>query len=311
MTSAARRGFIEALDALEGACDVPNVLAQDAIGRFLRKGLTVAAYNTLEGFLSERWSELANYANSGHTQFRDLPDQMKQKTVHRTINGAREELRRSSMTLSEEITFASGVGSSLSAVTGGLQFSPLVGKWQGSNITSEEIIQMLRMWHVASPWKTILDVTAAFGYSSRSGTGAMLDLDSEFRTLTRTRNEAAHAMGFSITSLQLRTIPAFIARVGFGIDVLMSAAISRLHGGDRSYLEDDKSVSLGSLECFKVVRRKKDYALYRLPSARAQRVASDGDLLFNSACAGVSPGQVVVRLNEVDKVLDWSIGGPG
>lgn len=311
MSSLARREFIESLDALEGACDAANVRAQDATGRFLRKGLVVAAYNMFEGFLADRWSELAAFANTGHTQFGDLPESMQQKILERTVQGARAEFQRSTMTLQEKKDFSSRVGSSLMAVSSGLQLSDLVAKWQGSNVSSDEIAQILKIFRVESPWQSLRDMTSKFGYPALSGTGGVLDLESEFRELTRTRNEAAHVMGFNITSLQLRTVPTLISRVGFGVDVLLSAAVCKLQSGDQKYLRQSESVKVLSLDTFRVVERQRDYALFHQSHTRARRTDADGDALFNSACAAATLGQVVVRLNRQDQVRDWSVGGAG
>lgn len=311
MASPARREFVESIVALKTACDDSSVRAQDATGRFLRKGLVVAAFNTLEGFVSARWSELANHANLGHTQFQDLPEAMQKRALERTLSVAAGEVRRGTFTLGETKAFLGAVGSSLRTVSGRLELSGLAGKWDGSNMGADDLTATLRTFHVETPWSSILELTSLFGYPSVDGTGAPMNLASEFRQLTRTRNEAAHEMGFNITSIQLRTIPPFINRVAFGYDVLASAAIDRLHRGDLDYLSDDKNVKVNGLAYFTVMDRGKDHAVYHPPVARARKVGKDGDALFNQTCTATSPDQFVVRTSVSGDVVDWMIHGAG
>ncbi len=52
----------------------PLVRAGDAVGSFLRRGLTIVSYNLLEAFVAERVEEVAKHINSGISHFGDLPD---------------------------------------------------------------------------------------------------------------------------------------------------------------------------------------------------------------------------------------------
>lgn len=310
VSSPARTRFLSALRALEQACDAPNVRGVDEVGSFLRKGLTVAAFNTLEGFLTDRWQELATYVNSGHTGFLDLPDDMQQSALERTINVARAELRRNQSTPAERIGFLARVGDSLAAVNSGLNLSPLVLGWEGSNLTSEDVVKILRLFHVDSPWVTMLELTSKFGFPAQSGAGA-LNLSDEFKNLSRLRNQAAHSMQFSITSIQLRTLPPMISRLGFGIDSLMSVASARLHAGDHGFLCDSKSVTTVSVAYSRVVERVRDFAVYRSANSRAKKTGKDGDKLFQSVSASADRGHLVVKQNVSGGLVDWSVGGPG
>ncbi len=311
MSSDARTDFLEALEALEAACDASNVREQTSTGKYLRKGLVVAAFNTLEGFVAARWEELARFVNSGYLQFQDLPDPMQLWVLEHTLDVAHGDLSRSSFTLSETRDFAFALGSSLSAVTGGLRLSGFAGKWKGSNLHAGDLAEVLRRFHVDSPWATIRDTTSLFGYSAFDGAGKQLDLNQEFLQLSRTRNEAAHQVGFNISTLQLRTVPTFIRRVGLGFDILASVAACRLQAADQAYLANPRNVSVASLSYLSVVQRSRDFAAFRPGRSRALARGADGSLLFNSVCTSATTEEVVVRMDQTQNVVDWMVAGPG
>jgi hypothetical protein len=72
MTSSARTALIETLSAFRATLD--EALVRDATpeGDFLRKGITVAAFNVLETFVASRTEELSGVLNAGSLQFIDF-----------------------------------------------------------------------------------------------------------------------------------------------------------------------------------------------------------------------------------------------
>lgn len=315
MTSQARKEFIESINALETACDEPSTKDQTAMGRVIRKGLTVATFNTLEGFIEARWRELTAYANTGHTQFQDLPEPMQLKILRRTLETSAGELRRSKFDLQDLTEFSKDLGKAMSTISDGLSLHHLAAKWDGSNISSGALTTSMKVFNIDAPWDNIRDLGAKIGYPAHDHENKPVKLNEVFDAIMKSRHRAAHEMSFNITLIELRAMPSLLLRVAFGFDVLASEALRRIQSGDEGYLKQSILVKAEDFSRFWVVeKRTRDFALHSYPRAansRAKRVDADGDALFSHASSSAAKGEFVVRLNESRKVLDWSIPGAG
>ncbi len=112
---------MQRLEAFKATCDEPAVRLADPVGEFLRRGMTVAAYNLLETFIDDRLGELASYVNTGHVQFVDLPERLQKRAIRNTLAVANARFGRGSIELMDLRTTAASLGRSLGAVSRSFQ----------------------------------------------------------------------------------------------------------------------------------------------------------------------------------------------
>jgi len=307
MVSAARSEFISGLTAFAAACEESAVIAPNNVGRFLRRGMTVAAFNLLEAFLENRLGELAQHVNSGTTQFLDLPDRMQKRSISQTLEVANAKLRRGTYNLTELRTFSSNVGHSLDAVGSAMSLSPFTWLWSGSNVTADDLSSMLSYFQVKQPWDAVREFAGQLGFPTVDADGDNIDFKQDLQALAAERHKAAHLASHPITSLWLRSAPDRILRLAVTLDILVSMGAHMLRTGDSNILSGRKWEPLRYVSFRFVRERGKDYAEFVGASPRAHRVSPDGDRLFAEACGRCSVFEVAVRNGLAGNVNEWSI----
>ncbi|MCG7425190.1 HEPN domain-containing protein [Kocuria rhizophila] len=316
MTSDARNQLLTALNAVEAACDEECVKNKDPEGQILRKGLCVTSFNVLEGFVAQRWEELAVYANGGVTQFDDLPEEMRRKILERTLKVAARRLGRIDKDDASLTLFMKNIGLSLSKTSGDLILSDLAGKWEGSNLNSTDLADILKMLHVGNPWESMRELTARFWSSTvNTDNTPSIDLAQTFRTISQNRHNAAHDMNYNATLLQLRTLPSEIRKISFGFDVCASKAIEHLRSGNQYYLRDANYIGSNDLTEYWVIEESEDkFITYFQGTDDPQYDEGAQDRYENSLRSIRQRGKAhhpVIHLNAAGHVMDWTILGPG
>lgn len=307
MTADARGQYLEGVRALKSAIEADVVRDATSTGAFLRRGITVAAFNLLETFVADRIRELAAHANAGQTQFLDLPEPLQRRAVRQTVDVAQAHLRRTNLPLQELREFSARIGQSLSAVTARLSLSPFVWMWPGSNIGAQEYFDALKYLHVARPREAVLDLSGRLGFNTLSPTGDRISVDSELRDLVAERNRCAHVASHQVTTLSIRSLPSRIDRFAVTFDILASLSAHRIFLGDTAFLGDPEWMSASRVGLRFVRARKRDFAEFLDGSQRARRVDRDAKTLVRKSRAAASPLDAVVVQDIAGAVTEWSI----
>lgn len=307
MASAARAAFVRGVAALETACDVHEVRSADPVGDLLRKGLTISAFNLLEGFISDRLTELAAFVNGGATQFTDLPDALQRRAIVRTIEVARGRVSRGQLETPELRDFSRSLGASLHAVDRSIALSPFTWLWSGSNLRADDFQQALRLLHVEQPWNSALGIAGRLGFETTDGSGAPLRLSDDLDALVRERHKCAHDAGYGVSTLWLRAVPKRILRLAIPFDVLASVAAERMRSGDPVFLSDANWMNEKRVELRFVRQRTTDFAESRENARRASFRDKDGERLFAIAESRCAPHEALVMTDRTSKITAWSI----
>ncbi|WP_298455316.1 hypothetical protein [uncultured Cellulomonas sp.] len=307
MSSAARAAFVDGMAAFTTALSEPAVTAQDGAGAFLRRGLTVAAYNLLENFVDDRLTELASHVNAGPVQFLDLPDKLQRRAIQHTLDVATARLRRQNVTTAEMRQFSSGLGQNLTAVGAALSVSPFTWAWPGSNLGAADIAGAMSHFWIDGSWETVRGVAGRIGFTTTNPAGQNLDLAEEFRAISAERNSAAHQSIHPITSLWLRALPERLMRLAVPIDLLLSCGAHALHNADATLLAGRKWNASARLKLRFVDQRASDHATFKEAAKRATAKGPDGVALFTAACVQASDYEAVVRRDRVKQVVTWAL----
>lgn len=278
-----------------------------SVGSFLRRGITVAAFNLLETFITDRLRELASHANSGHTQFLDLPDVLQRRAIRQTIDVAHARLRRTSSSIEELRQFSAELGESLASVSALLSLSPFVWMWPGSNMGAQDYFDALKYLHVRNPRDAVLGLSGRLGFNTVSPTGEKISVDSELKDLVAERNRCAHTASHQVTTLSVRSLPARIDRFAITFDLLASLSVHRIFLADSSFLGDPAWMDEARVGLRFVRARKDDFAEYIESSQRARRVGHDVAALIRTACSRASELEAVIVQDRSGVVTNWYI----
>lgn len=308
MSAPSRTAFLAGVAALRGAVTEPAVLAADEVGKFLRRGATVASYNLLETFVLDRIDELAQRINSGQTQFLDLPDRLQRRAISHAIEVASRRLRRGEkpdlVTLRD---YSSRLGASLSAVGTSLELSPLMWAWPGSNMAAQDLHSALRFFHVSSPFNSIRSVAGRLSFNVTDSSGQPLDFRDHLDALAKERHKCAHESTYGVTSVWIRTLPDWVLKFAVGFDCLASMGALAFRSGNAKALNDEDWIKPTSLK-FRFVRaRAGDFREIAEGKKKATATGADVEALYRGAHARCSMDEVLVEQTVALELVRWSI----
>lgn len=307
MASTARGAFLTGLAAFRETLDEPRVLGADAVGAFLRRGLTVASFNLLEAFISDRLDELAAHINGGITQFLDLPIKLQRRAIVNTITIGRNQINWGAKDLPELRSYSETIGKSLSAVGATLELSPLTWKWAGSNMAANDFRDALRFLHVNDPWENVRLLAGRLSFLVLDSLGQPIDQSADLSSLASERHACAHDASKSVTAIWLRAAPERILRYAITFDALASVSANYFRIGDPNILSDERRISHGSVSIRFVVERSRNFAELLEGRTRATKVSSDVGALFVDAQSRCTPNQLLIQQSKTNAILNWII----
>lgn len=307
MPSTARLQFLAGVAAFSTACDDATVRAPDDVGGFLRRGMTVAAFNLLETFLDDRLGELAVHVNGGSSQFLDLPERLQKRAISQTLEVASARLRRNNFDIAELRDFSQGVGVNLTAMGTSIALSPYTWAWSGSNLGADDLSTMLSHFQIDKPWEAALDIAGRLGFPIVDASGLPLNLRSDFQALAAERHKAAHVASHPVTSLWLRAVPLRILRLATAMDIMASGGAHLLRLGDADMLAGVKWNPVTRVKIRYVRERAKDFAEFTEGRATATRRAADDIRLWSDAAGRCGALETLVRQGLGNEVTDWAL----
>jgi hypothetical protein len=311
MASTARKDFLDGLHACRTATDHGLVRASDATGAFLRRGLTVSAFNLLETFLSDRIEELSAHINGGRTQFSDLPESLQKRAIANTLEVSVSRARRLSSDVSTLRSFSKRLGQSLAAVDQGLDLSPLTWMWSGSNMAANDYASVLRSFHIFEPWKSSLDLAGRLAFQILDYSGNPIDVQNEMTNLARERHRCAHTASYNVTTIWIRVLPDQILRFAVVFDILASVGASLLRNGDPAFLANEQYVTATMVGLRFIRERSGDFAEFTETGVRATSRNSDPSTLFTRAARRCGSTDAVVQQDLSKAIVNWEIPAVG
>lgn len=304
MPSQAREAFLRDHAALQEAVQNSVVASPGDVGALLRRGLTVAGFNLLEGFLEARLAELADHVNSGVVQFPDLPEGLQKKAVRGTLEVAQGRCRRADKSVSELRSLAQVVGESLATVSSGLRLSPFTWMWTGSNLKVADFREILTLFQVDRPWES----TAAL--LDRVGLGPM-DVKSALEDISRERHMSAHVSLHNVTPLWLRSLPSRVFSLAFAWDSLASVGANHLRIGSKDFLDDTKFIDKDFVAVRTVESRTGHVAELVEGRKRAVRRHHDVGAAWRLAAESCSAREILVDREAHGPISRWMIPAVG
>lgn len=308
MTVTSRGSFLSGLQALRDAVTQPVVTAANETGAFIRRGLTVASFNLLEAFVSDRLTELAARINLGQTQFLDLSDRLQRRAITNTLNVATGHVRRQAFETADLRALSADLGQSLGSTGASLHLSPFTWMWTGSNMSPEDLNEALRFLHVRQPFDDMRQVATRLGFPGvDAATGQPINLKEELLALAQQRHRCAHDAGHNITTVWLRAVPSWIIKYAISFDCLASQGARLLRDGDPGMLRNDQYVASTSVVFRFVRQRRTDFAEVLEGNSRATARGADRDAVYAGARGKCRAREVLVETTIAGEPVRWDI----
>lgn len=308
LPSLARKAFLEGVTSLEETLEEPWAVESTSRGAFVRRGLTVASFNLLETFILERLDEIAFHLNTGNLLYAELPDQLQLKAARNAIEVANSRLKRSDQNeISQLVIDLSKTLTSLHQSP--VSFSALSWAWSGSNMSVDGYASALRRFHVQKPYDRVREVAGRIGFQITDTTdGSALDLSQQLAELAKNRHGSAHNSTYAVSTMWLKTVGKKLLQFGSSFDILASIGALNLKAATADYYANSGWTTADRATFHFILERRQDFALLsEINSRRARRVSNNGDDLFRIASRSPKLNDVIVRLDQNNRLVDWTI----
>lgn len=195
----------------------PSEKTHNAQARIFRNGLSVIAFALLEDFLRSRATEVLDWLTRRRLDYAALPGSLRKAATGKTVRAlaAHYDVRRRAGI--DPAALLAEVGTSFVSLTSTETiFSPFALGWRSSNLSVDEVPEMLGAFGVKNGWGNIEAI------ARRAGFGFLVAEDS-FKNAAVRRHEAAHQATAEIQPTDLQ----FFARDALGLALGYDAILCR------------------------------------------------------------------------------------
>lgn len=313
--SLARNTFLISLAALEEATEIGVIRETSRSAALIRKGLTVTAFNILEGFIFNRWTEFAEFLNRSSLAFSDLPEDTRREILKRTLMHASSKLKWADLTGEKLESFIAPLAGQFAMESNRSIISQYSATSGGSNVSGADIKSSLALLGAEDPWGQMTDFTGRCGLSSTGPDGQIVNLEVIYKHLSNARNSAAHDPTSEISFVELRSLAPQVRQIALGYDLVGTAAALDLSLRSQRDLSGNKiSKRRYNINNYTIRHRKKDAALFRPKSGsnltcqlRTWR-AGDKKYIRRIASASLRERDVLLEYSIDDALLSWECG---
>lgn len=201
--------------ALRAATRNPLATERTELGRLFRKGMIVAAFNILEGFILERWEEVTISLESNRQKvltFSDLPNEKKLSILKHHMQLLTSNVPIFDDRLQEFLATSEVLDPKTNRLFPKSTFMP-----QGSNISEGSLTSAFELCAIKSPWQQMNSVLRFTFQHARH-----VDAKKRFETFLNLRNKCAHNSSAPAEVGLFRSIPTLLISLSFSFDILIS-----------------------------------------------------------------------------------------
>ena len=190
----------------------------NGIANLLRKGLGIVAFNIIEDYIKSRSEEGLTFISNSGISFTNLTDTLQKSS---TI-GALKSLIFNSNYLKKDPSFdvrnliQTEAYKIYSTKTHPFSLSKYSLAYSGSNVSTEEIPDLLKSFGINNGWARLKSISDAIG-------GGIPDLLSSFQNASQRRHNAAHNVNFNYIHSWLTNIKSEILAIAASIDIALTA----------------------------------------------------------------------------------------
>lgn len=230
----------------------------------------VVAFTSLEDFIRARTGDLLDSVSRTAVHFSDLPEIMRNAATMGAMKAVRMRAEMAKNAGQDPISLLQEAGQHVaSTAAGALQISRYSLGYSGSNVSSNEVAQILTAFHAMDAWNEITLI------ASRCGAGSM-PLKAAYDQAMQLRHSAAHNADANTQPRDLQTFCSQATAIALGFDVVASRAARLLKEGDPVILAKKVRVSDGLVIRF-LDHGSKGYVERKEGVVRAVKITKDAD----------------------------------
>lgn len=198
--------------------EAPHEVKHNRRAAMLRQGQAVLVFSAMESFIRNRTAEILQSFDSSAVTFLDLSESLQKAVTIGAIDGIGARLKNQDKAL--QVTWLMNeVGAVASAATSLSTFSRYSFGHAKSNITEDDVANILAAFGVSSGWKNI------GGLASRSGS-SLPDARAEFIAIKKRRHSSAHVVSGAVPHADLEQSLSSVRVICLAFDLLISKALS-------------------------------------------------------------------------------------
>jgi hypothetical protein len=307
MMSVARQNFLDRVSAVEDALAQPVLIdqaltdiAHNNRARILRNGLMVVTFSALEDFIRERSSEVLSFISRTALPFSDLPRDLAIAATVEVMRASHVHAQMASRQGDDPVPILQQAASEVaSTLNGPLYISRFSLGHNGSNVSADEVGNILKTLHAADPWNEMTSL------GSRVGLGAVPLKDAYAQGL-RLRNRAAHRADSNIQPSELLTFCQQAKAIALGFDLLSSRAGRIIHDSTSSFAQAQRPKLASSISIVFVEPNGSKYSCKREDGPRAFKIENDLKAAWLHAISKARPRkEAVVERNKSGTPVRW------
>lgn len=235
----AKEELIGRLEYLSAAKQLPELMdkgiAQDThngVANLLRKGLGIVVFNILEDFIKKRTSEALSRISTSRIEFAKLPPKLQDAAIIDALNSLsfRAKLEKKDggdwkKLIQSETLKIHSTGKAV------FELSDLSLASSGSNVSADEVSQILTAFGLTGGWQTLKKISDAVG-------GGLPDLGQAYKNAASRRHSSAHEANFNYDYVWLASIKSEILAIAAALDIVLESRCRQVEGNLNTNMQD-------------------------------------------------------------------------
>lgn len=281
-----------------------EILHNDKV-RMLRNGMSIIGFTILEDFIKRRTGEILKDIGSPSSlcSFNNLPDKLKEAVTFsalKSITARADMLRRNSedhiQFVQDETTFISSTKNS------SFELSSYSIGWEKSNITDNDIKDILTIFNIEGGWNAINNLSIIFNSS-------VIQPNLQFKNFATNRHKAAHNTTTDSAMTDLINFENQSKIIALCFDSLMSKSLAYIKTNNSDFLNGIKKTNSNDIR-YRIIKNVnaiwKEFTQNNL--TRAFRTNSNYSVLLNQAKNRAQINKEVLIIKNADNsIKDWYI----
>jgi hypothetical protein len=260
------------------AADDPLDSEKDLAAKFLRNGLAVLSFSTIEAFIRERTNEVLAAIDPSTINFTELPDGIQTAATLGALKALNfrahieDRNNQSQFVISHSKKIAS-LGAS------NFTLSDLSFGHEKSNLSAEDVKKILEAFRIENPWAKIKMVAGTVGF------GGAMSYEEEFQNISARRHTAAHTLTAQVTQTDLSNAASSILAIAISFDLIISDCLRLIRSRNRGYLNMGSKYNFNpnGINIARVQHSTGNWKYYLPNRTRALKSSADLESLYTDA----------------------------
>ncbi|QMU26653.1 hypothetical protein [Adhaeribacter radiodurans] len=276
-----------------------NHIEHNNIAKILRNGIAVVGFVALEDFIKSRTGEILSEIGLTTVPFNSLPEKIRLSTTLETLNSL-NRVSKLETSINDRIQLIQNEARKIaSTVNPTFELTQYAFGYKNSNISADEIKEILSSFLIKDPWRKMTIVSSRLGLTS-------LPLDNSFKNAALRRHQAAHLGSSSIPINDLKQYVKEAFGIVISFDCLISKCLLEIRNHNVSYLNNSFSINDSHIKLGFINFDSNKWKYKKENQSRATRTNIDLNILKSEVISLASrSGECLVLYDKDNNVVDW------